>query len=228
MSHLQSHLYALSQQQHIPQNHINFLSKLKHEMNFTPKVVYDIGACVGHWTKAASKVWCDAEYVLFDAFMPAEFLYKPYKYHIGVLSSSDNNVVKFYENPYLPTGNSYYREIGCAGGAHFPENRFKYMNTLTLDTVVSKNKFPLPDLVKIDVQGSEVDIIKGGMNTIQKARYLIVELQHTQYNQGAPKANVSKPFIENLGWQCIAEKFQDNGPDADYCFENLKWSSNEP
>jgi FkbM family methyltransferase len=217
---MEAHLLALSALEVMPPNHIAFLHKLKNEMNFHPKVIYDIGACVCHWTHAASKVWDNAEYVLFDAFQAAEFLYKPYKHHVGVLSDSDDAIVKFYENPYSPGGNSYYREIGCASGDYFPEDVYTCKKTSKLDTVVRSKQFPLPDLVKIDVQGSELDVINGGLETIKSAKYLIVELQHTQYNRGAPRSHISKPYIESLGWKCIAERFQDNGCDADYCFEN--------
>jgi hypothetical protein len=96
----------------------------------------------------------------------------------------------------------------------------KYVERIcrTLDSVVAERGFPLPDLIKIDVQGCEMDIIKGALETLRSAQYLIVELQDTNYNDGAPKADVTLPFIESLGWTCIARKFSDNGPDADYCF----------
>jgi FkbM family methyltransferase len=41
-------------------------------------------------------------------------------------------------------------------------------------------------LVKIDVQGCELDILKGGINIINNAKYLVIELHNIQYNRGAP------------------------------------------
>lgn len=82
--------------------------------------------------------------------------------------------------------------------------------------------FPNPDLVKIDVQGSELDVIKGAQATLNYTKYLIVEIQHTDFNQGAPKVDSVLPFIESMhnnSWECIAHRFSDNGPDADYCFK---------
>ena len=94
------------------------------------------------------------------------------------------------------------------------------MSTMTLNTIVKTKNFPLPDLVKIDVQGSELDIIKGGLDVINNAKYLIVELQDVQYNRGAPMAHETIQFLNENGWELIASKFSDNGPDADYCFIN--------
>jgi FkbM family methyltransferase len=198
-------------------NHLPYLLHLKRQ-GFEPRVIYDIGSCVAQWTNQAKRVWPDAKYILFDAFEPAEFLYSGYDYHIGVLSDRDDRVVKFYQNDWMPTGNSYYREVGHANGALFPVDSYTEKVAKTLDTVVKQRGFPLPDLVKIDVQGSELDVLQGATHTIAGAQHMIVELQHTNYNDGAPKVDTSLPFIENLGWRCVAPLFANNGPDGDYGF----------
>jgi FkbM family methyltransferase len=185
--------------------------------------MYDIGACVTHWTTAAKKVWPDAEYVLFDAFDSAAFLYEGYKSHVGVLSDVDGREVRFYQNSRFPGGNSYYREIGSSVADQlFPlASGYVVRSARTLDSVVAEREFPKPDLVKIDVQGAEADVIRGATATLASARYLIVEMQDSVYNDGAPMADTTLPFIESLGWKCIEPKFCDNGPDAYYLFERV-------
>lgn len=222
MDNHKSFLKNLSNQDHLPINHLKFLYKLRDEYNFRPKIVYDIGACVLHWTNKAKEIWPNAEYIIFDAFEPAAFLYENYRHFVGVLSNNDDKIVKFWQNDYLPTGNSYYREVGCEEGKYFPIDKYIEKKSNKLDTIIETKGFPLPDLVKIDVQGCEYDIIEGAINTFKNTKYMIVEMQHTNYNDGAPKVDITKPFIESLGWKCIAERLQDNGPDADYCFENIK------
>jgi len=163
----------------IPKPHVDYLKNIA--IDFEPKVIYDIGANVLSWTREARKIWPSAEVVVFDAIQTAEFLYKEnnLKYHIGVLSKEDNAVVKFYENIIHPAGNSYYKEIGHnKSNDIYPEESFTEQKTMTLSSVVIKNNFKLPDLIKIDVQGAELDIIKGGMDIINNAKYLIVELQY--------------------------------------------------
>jgi FkbM family methyltransferase len=214
---LKKHLSSLSRLNNFPPEHSIFLQNLKKD-GFEPKVIYDIGTCVLQWTNEAKKYWPNATYILFDAFNPVEFLYEGYDYHIGVLSDSEKNV-KFYQNEYLPAGNSYYREIGCENGKYFPENKFVEKKTRTLDDVVKERGFPLPDFVKIDVQGSEVDIIMGGINTLNNASKLIIELQHTEYNKGALLSKDSVPIIEKeLNIKCTDPLFTNNGCDGDYCF----------
>jgi FkbM family methyltransferase len=195
---------------------------MKNEFNFYPRVIYDIGSQVLHWTRHAKNVWNDSDFYLFEAFEPAEMFYinTDFTYNIGLLSDVDNKEIKFYQNDLYPGGSSYYREIGSKHGDFFPEHRYLVKNSRSLDSIVNEKQYPYPDLVKIDVQGAELDVIKGALNVLSHTKYLIVELQFTDYNLNAPKVDITKPFIESLGWECIAEKFSDNGPDADYCFIN--------
>ena len=221
---IKNRIYELHNIGSIPKNHVDFLKNLA--IDFKPKVIYDIGANVLTWTREAHKIWSDSEIIAFDAIQTAEFFYKEQnlKYHIGVLSKEDNSVVKFYENIEHPAGNSYYKEIGHKiSNELYPENAFTEQSTISLSSVVKNKNFPLPDLVKIDVQGSELDILRGGMNVINNAKYLIVELQDVQYNRGAPLADETIQFLNDNSWDLIARKFCDNGPDGDYCFLNKNY-----
>lgn len=203
-------------------SHEAYLRNLKSH-GFEPNVIYDIGACVLEWTYIAKDLWPNAHYIVFDAYEPYEFLYKELNldYHVGVLSDTDGREVKFYQNDYIRTGNSYYREIG-SGGNLFPEDKYVLKKTRSLDSLVSERNFPLPDLIKIDVQGAEIDILRGAQNTISHAKHMVIELQHTEYNEGAPKSDVSRPIIESMGWKCIAPLFHNNGADGDYGFEKIQ------
>jgi FkbM family methyltransferase len=203
----------------LPKNHINFLEKMNVEFKFKPRVCYDIGAAVLHWTRHAERIWPETKVILFDAFEPSEILYKTHQYNMGVLSDKDDDEIKFYQNDFYIGGNSYYKEYN---DNIFPDLGYIVKKTKTLDTVVKDKGFPLPDLIKIDVQGAELDILKGASNVLAHCKYLIVELQDVNYNKGAPLAPVTIKYLEDNGWKLIASKFSDNGPDADYCFINLK------
>jgi FkbM family methyltransferase len=215
---MNEHLKRLSEERHIPQEHIDYLWKLKTEENFEPKVIYDIGACVLDWARVASEVWPNAEIIVFDALDEAEFLYSisGYKYSIGLLSDSDGTERKYYTSTEHPAGNSYYLEIGTEGV--FKPDTYKVMKTMKLDTVVKQRKFPLPDLVKMDVQGAELDVFNGGRETISNANYMVAELQHIDYNQGAPKNTQVIAHFNDNDFKLHEPLFCNNGPDGDYCF----------
>lgn len=54
----------------LPINHVKFLEFMKKELKFEPKVCYDIGAAVLHWSRHAERIWPETQVILFDAFEP--------------------------------------------------------------------------------------------------------------------------------------------------------------
>jgi FkbM family methyltransferase len=208
----------------IPQPHIDYLKTIK----YTPKVVFDIGAAVAHWTKEAKKVWPESKYFLFEAVREIEEFYKEYgdPYNIGVFSDVCGKEVIFYEDPIYFGGNSYYKEnfkYSPISLEIYKEEKGTKRITTTIDHVCKINNYPEPDLVKIDVQGAELDILMGMENTLKSVKHLIVELQHVEYNIGAKQVQESLPFIESLGFELVDSGtensyFCGNGPDADYHF----------
>ena len=94
----------------------------------------------------------------------------------------------------------------------------------TLRSVVHKKNFPKPDLLKIDVQGCEIDILQGAGDLLRDTKHLIVELQHVQYNIGAITTTESIPIIESMGFKLVSEKFSlSSHADADYHFVNTSF-----
>jgi FkbM family methyltransferase len=222
---IKEHLRHLSNTWPMPQEHILYLDRMKNEFNIKPSIIYDIGACVLHWSSEAHKIWPDAKIYAFEAMDSVEFLYKEknIEYCIGVFSDVDNKEVTFYQNDISPGGNSYYKENSWATDIYYNKDSEKLLKTITIDTAVNNKNFPYPDLIKIDVQGCEIDILKGMSKTLFYCKHLIIELQHSQYNTGAPLNTESVPFIESLGFELITPLFVNNGPDGDYHFINKRF-----
>jgi FkbM family methyltransferase len=208
----------------IPQGHIDYLKTIQ----YTPSVVYDIGAAVLHWTRESKKNWPNARYINFEAVEQVEEFYKEMnaEYAIGVFSDENNKEITFYNNPVYLGGNSYYKEnekYSPAAKDIYSKEFEELRHTLTIDSTVEMFNFPPPDFVKIDVQGAELDILNGMTNTLKTVKHLIVELQHVEYNLGAKQADESIPFIESLGFELVPtgteyKFFYSNGNDADYHF----------
>jgi FkbM family methyltransferase len=211
-------LRELGSQRLIPQQHVDYIKQLP----FTPKVIYDIGACVLHWTNEAKRIWPESEYVVFEAMPECEFLYKErnLKYHIGVLSDTTGKTVEFYQNTYHPGGNSYYREnveVNPEAEQYFNETHKRSYNTVTLDAVVNLKKLPKPNLIKMDVQGAELDVLKGAQETLKECNHVILELQSVEYNKGAPLKDAVIEYMTSMGFENMG-MFSTNGPDGDYYF----------
>ena len=182
----------------LPVEHANYLKT----MGITPTVIYDIGACVLHWTRKAKEVWPNAQYYLFDANDQVEPIMKAsgHPYWIDLLTDVDGKELTYYKKTDNLGGNSYYKE----NTEHYSESDGIPMVGWTLDGIASDNRWPLPDLIKIDVQGAEIDILKGATNCLIQCNDIILEAQHVEYNIGAPTdTNVFK-FMETIGFELVS------------------------
>lgn len=219
---LQQRLRQLSQMLLMPDAHVQFLYDLR-DQGVNPPVIYDIGSCVLHWYHSAVKVWPQAQFHLVEAQRSVEFLYKEkgLNYHLGVLGDSDRKHVTFWQNEWNPGGNSCYRENELYSphvDQLYSMEHKTHQPTKTLDSVIQQNSWPLPHLIKMDVQGAEHDVLRGMTHTLPHVNHLILELQSVEYNTGAPMASQVISYLEHQGFECVAPKFCDAGPDADYYF----------
>jgi len=212
----------VSDYRNLPDKHFKYLLKLKYDYNFNPKVIYDIGACVLHWTQRAQDIWPESEIVLFDATDAFESLYveSGLQYSIGALSNASDKNIKFYQNNDNFAGNSYYKEnskYSSAADYLFDDNSIVEMTTITLDDTVKYEMFKEPDFIKIDVQGAELDVLVGATESLKTCEHLIVELRDVEYNIGSPEKEVIIDYLSSQGFKNMG-MFSDNGPDGDYHF----------
>jgi hypothetical protein len=132
------------------------------------------------------------------------------QYYIGLLAK-DTMEYDFYGTKGAPTGtgNSIYREL-----THFySDDQLQIIKQkgIKLDDLIDPNLEY--DLIKIDTQGSELDIIRGGSNTCKKAKGIILEVSLTPYNEGAPLYDEVIRFMEDFGFklELILDDFENQG-----------------
>jgi FkbM family methyltransferase len=207
----------------LPESTVKYLYSMREEYGVYPGVIYDIGACVLHWTNEAHVVWPEANFYCFEAMPETSFLYtKQYikGFHCGVLSDVDDKEVIFHQNLLHPGGNSYYKENAAINpAAEQLYNDVQKRRTYTLDSIVKSVEFKLPDLIKMDVQGAELDILKGADMCLEHAKHLILELQVVEYNKGAPLRNHVIEYLKTKNFFMVeGSPFTNAGPDGDYHF----------
>jgi len=163
-------------------------------LNVKFKNVLDIGAYEGHWSRLFTSIYPDANVLMIEANKEKEKTLKEIgNYRIALLGEKDNETVDYYKClDGVPTGNGIYQE-----NTEFkftPEKR----RTITLPTLLGSEKGF--DLIKMDVQGSELNIIKGALPIIKKTKYLLLELQTFQYNKGAPQIEEVVSYLHGLNF----------------------------
>lgn len=162
-------------------------------------VVYDIGAHRGEWTKSVRARLPGARFYLFEAnaVHAAALRDSGDAFFIAVLSS-ESRLVDFYGTG--GPGDSYYREAT----EHYSGVSPQRIETTTLDHLVATHDLPLADLVKADVQGAELDVLRGGRHALKKAKLVLLECPLAEYNEGAPSMADYLRFMHESGFSPVA------------------------
>jgi hypothetical protein len=165
---------------------------------YKPTSILDIGAHYGEFSKFCKSLWTDVNLLMLEGNAECEsvLVQLPFDYRI-VLLSDTNKEVTLHLNPknLSCTGTSYYKERT----RHYKESVKIIKNTYTLDEVV-EDIDKTYDIIKIDTQGSELDIVKGGLKTVQNCSYLIMEVSTLQYNEGSPLFDEIIEYMNNIGF----------------------------
>jgi FkbM family methyltransferase len=216
-----AHMRKIYHERHIPQAHYDYINT----MNIEPMVIYDIGANVLEWSRMVKTKWPNSRCIAFEAMSEVKTIYNEneFEYQLGVLTDQDNKKIKFYQNLELTWGNSYYLEDEklALGGRAFGEEHAVEKIGMTLDTVVRENHYPYPDLIKLDVQGAELDVLKGAKECLQHCRDIIVELQHSEYNIGSPLKDEVIEYLNSIGFQ-LESTICTGKHDGDYHFRRAR------
>lgn len=177
---------------------VNALQKLK-SFGFEPKNILDIGANKGKWTlEIKKKVFPKAEYTLIEAIDYEELDKLSVKHdninYKNILLDEIERLVTWYEK--RNTGDSLFKE----NTGYFDDCKEIKRSATTLDLVFNKNE--VFELIKIDCQGAEIPILKGGNSLVQKSSVIILEVPFMgEYNIGAPNFYEHINYMENIGYR---------------------------
>ena len=64
------------------------------------------------------------------------------------------------------------------------------------------------DMIKIDVEGYEMEVLKGATKTLESVQYLMIELNNNTKKYGSNNIAVEK-FIGDLGFKVLMEHWPD-------------------
>lgn len=162
----------------------NFLKVFKSLRTLDPtiKTIFDVGACQGEFSLCVSSQHEDLEFYLFEANPIYDPILSklPFRYFINLLSDEGGRIREFYNGNN--TGDSYYKETTRI----YDSLSSIKLETSTLFELIDAERLPLPDLIKLDTQGSEIDVLTGMGAFLKKVKLVLCECPILNYNQGAP------------------------------------------
>lgn len=160
--------------------HNRTLSMLKN-FGFDPKNILDIGCNKGEWTAAAKRIFPSSVFYLFD----------------GENQNIETNDNTIFQNLILSDEVkevTWYKIDKSCGNSYYLENTEEFSNkcksekkkTDTLNNIFKPQDIKF-DLLKIDTQGSELDVLNGFSDHIENTKVIIMELPFLgTYNIGSP------------------------------------------
>jgi FkbM family methyltransferase len=167
---------------------------------FSPKIIYDIGAYKGDWALEMRRIFNSAQFFLFEANdCHRERLQKlGFPFFIALLGDR-KELVSFYS--INSTGDSIFLEQT----KHYKEGSYieKKIQMTTLEDVVNTHDLPLPDLIKMDVQGAEKVIINGSLSIVCNAHIVILEVAILEFNKSAPLILEMMTLMNDLGYSML-------------------------
>ena len=175
-----------------------FLRKLV-EIGYRPTIVFDVGASTGIWSEMIATVLPGARFELFEPLAGYP------KYSTG-LEDRLRRMGCLHLNE-VALGEENGEQLMCVADGLYgsslrdrgsiPETLERIpVSVCRLDDIVTENRLPWPDIVKIDCQGAEDAIIRGGIQTLSHADVLFLE---TWLVRGyGPKTPLLTEIIEML------------------------------
>ena len=166
---------------------------------FSPSSILDIGAHVGEFYTLAKSSFPNAKIISVEAESSClTELLSVNPNSIIALLAKDNEIYNWYKTTEnsICTGNSIYKEISD----HFSNEKLVVEKRIgvKLSDLFKHSQF---DLIKLDTQGSELDIIQGGLDICKAAKGFIIETSINRYNEGAPLYEQVIEFMNSIGFE---------------------------
>ena len=162
----------------------NIILNLLKNKNFSPNYIVDVGCGYGEWTKKLLNIFPMSNFYLYDAdknnFEKLDLLKENNKnIHFKIcLLSDDNRPYKFYNMGY---GSSIFEEQ-TSHNRNIEEISSTTLSQELPDELKKQNN----NLIKLDVQGSELKVLEGLKDTINSFEVIILEVSIHNYNKDSP------------------------------------------
>lgn len=166
--------------------------------------VVDVGACVGDWTRLCRKIFPDVCVLMVE----------PQARHADVLRAEQQRSegrVKHVQALVGPPGMTHADFVVLdsgegTGSSVMPEDsdvprHVERLAVCTLDELIEQQAFPAPQMLKLDVQGFELEVLKGATTSLATAEFVLLELSLWPYNVGAPLAAEVLAWLDARGFR---------------------------
>jgi FkbM family methyltransferase len=174
-------------------------------MNFVKNknVIFDIGANVGYFSIVASKLVDKKEGIIYS-FEPISHTYDRAYLNIKLNGYTNINLFKKAisdknDKIEINIGNAENWGMSSITNHDYLSGKTEVVETISLDSFVEQYKIKNIDIIKIDIEGSEIFAIKGMQSVLSKIRpvILIEILENNLSKVNSSKEEIFEIFYSN-------------------------------
>jgi FkbM family methyltransferase len=163
---------------------------------FAPLSVLDVGAAAGTWTRLALMHWPQARYLLIEplherrAELAATAAQWPNASYLIASAGSVAGRQKLNVSADLWGSSFLYEGVDA-----------REVEVVTVDDLVASGELRAPDLMKLDVQGYELEVLAGAADTIERCEVIILEVRLFRGRPGMPMLHEAIDWMVQHGFR---------------------------
>lgn len=182
-------------------------------------VFYDIGANVGFLTVIAARLVGAQGQVI--AFEPVPENAAAVRHNCEINGIANVQVSETAISDEIGTASLHVAEYAGGSALAAADNMtddLKGVMTVavtTVDALIAQRQAPPPTLVKIDVEGAEINVLRGMRETLSRVRPIVLyEIDDEDAQRLAAKAALCADFLREMGYEI--EELEDAYPEIDW------------
>lgn len=148
-------------------------------IGFRPGGIVDVGASVGAWSHEASAIFPGTPIHMIEgqASLEPQLEETGFPYTLTLVGPERRASASFYLSG---TGSSLLEEVTA-----LDRERIE-LPVQRLDDLEGVRVLPSPLLLKLDVQGYELEVLAGAHETLDRTEVILAEVSLLEYNKGSP------------------------------------------
>lgn len=167
----------------------------------SPQTIIDVGAAYGQFAQRCRGIFPNARYVLVEPleeyapFLEAVVAAIPTAEYIRAAAGSQKGQITINVHRDL-VGSSLYLEQEDSSVNGIPRT----VPTVAIDDLIRENKWSPPYLIKVDVQGAELDVLAGATEALRHTDYVLLEVSFFQFFKEGPQFHDVIAFMKSHGF----------------------------
>jgi len=185
-----------------PVGKMDFLLQDLKARGFDCRSVLDVGACIAYWSRVAKEVFPDAKFTLIEPLSETREMLDKFCNDFpgtvlvpnGVAAERGEKVFTIWDDLF---GSSFLIE---RDKSLLAEGKQRIVKMITIDDLVNEG-MEIPDLVKLDIQGYELEALRGAKKLFGQTEVFIMEVSLFVFHNSMPILKDVINFMDERGYK---------------------------